>query len=200
MEVDVLVCAHYFTIHPICSAIRLLSFCCFRFNYRSTHHLTTNGFYEFLNWFDERAWYPLGRIVGGTVSFSTFARNTQKCSVMVCLNKMHLGITLHGLSLRSSLQGSWKRSSSWLMLVLLPGHCPTGPLVVEHFGNMRFWGHWHHTCLPLRKLCMYSQEHVCVVLDCTSVFFPWWHCWVIKSFPFGCLRLCCYFSLMMHRC
>uniref|UniRef100_A0A8C6WSD8 Dolichyl-diphosphooligosaccharide--protein glycosyltransferase subunit STT3B n=1 Tax=Neogobius melanostomus TaxID=47308 RepID=A0A8C6WSD8_9GOBI len=39
----------------------------FRFNYRSTHHLTSNGFYEFLNWFDERAWYPLGRIVGGTV-------------------------------------------------------------------------------------------------------------------------------------
>uniref|UniRef100_M3ZKC8 Dolichyl-diphosphooligosaccharide--protein glycosyltransferase subunit STT3B n=1 Tax=Xiphophorus maculatus TaxID=8083 RepID=M3ZKC8_XIPMA len=37
------------------------------FNYRSTHHLTSNGFYEFLNWFDERAWYPLGRIVGGTV-------------------------------------------------------------------------------------------------------------------------------------
>ncbi|KAG7262874.1 LOW QUALITY PROTEIN: hypothetical protein CRUP_034501, partial [Coryphaenoides rupestris] len=37
------------------------------FNYRSTHHLATNGFYEFLNWFDERAWYPLGRIVGGTV-------------------------------------------------------------------------------------------------------------------------------------
>ncbi len=46
-----------------------LSQCC-RFNYRSTHHLTTNGFYEFLNWFDERAWYPLGRIVGGTVSVS----------------------------------------------------------------------------------------------------------------------------------
>ncbi|KAG7225474.1 hypothetical protein INR49_027469 [Caranx melampygus] len=39
-----------------------------RFNYRSTHHLTTNGFYEFLNWFDERAWYPLGRIVGGTLA------------------------------------------------------------------------------------------------------------------------------------
>uniref|UniRef100_A0AAV2KBR7 dolichyl-diphosphooligosaccharide--protein glycotransferase n=1 Tax=Knipowitschia caucasica TaxID=637954 RepID=A0AAV2KBR7_KNICA len=37
-----------------------------RFNYRSTHHLASNGFYEFLNWFDERAWYPLGRIVGGT--------------------------------------------------------------------------------------------------------------------------------------
>uniref|UniRef100_A0A914W2M4 dolichyl-diphosphooligosaccharide--protein glycotransferase n=1 Tax=Plectus sambesii TaxID=2011161 RepID=A0A914W2M4_9BILA len=37
------------------------------FNYRATHHMVENGFYNFLNWFDERAWYPLGRIVGGTV-------------------------------------------------------------------------------------------------------------------------------------
>jgi dolichyl-diphosphooligosaccharide--protein glycosyltransferase len=37
------------------------------FNYRSTVYMTENGFYNFLNWFDERAWYPLGRIVGGTV-------------------------------------------------------------------------------------------------------------------------------------
>ena len=38
-----------------------------RFNYRSTHYMVKHGFYNFLNWFDERAWYPLGRIVGGTV-------------------------------------------------------------------------------------------------------------------------------------
>jgi len=44
-----------------------------RFNYRSTHHLASHGFYEFLNWFDERAWYPLGRIVGGTVSITIIA-------------------------------------------------------------------------------------------------------------------------------
>ena len=37
------------------------------FNYRSTKYMTENGFYNFLNWFDDRAWYPLGRIVGGTV-------------------------------------------------------------------------------------------------------------------------------------
>jgi len=37
------------------------------FNYRSTVYMTDNGFYNFLNWFDEFAWYPLGRIVGGTV-------------------------------------------------------------------------------------------------------------------------------------
>ena len=30
--------------------------------------MVENGFYNFLNWFDSRAWYPLGRIVGGTVS------------------------------------------------------------------------------------------------------------------------------------
>mgnify|MGYP007015776031 CR=1 FL=1 len=29
--------------------------------------MVENGFYDFLNWFDDRAWYPLGRIVGGTV-------------------------------------------------------------------------------------------------------------------------------------
>ena len=38
------------------------------FNYRATHYMVKNGFYNFLNWFDERAWFPLGRIVGGTVS------------------------------------------------------------------------------------------------------------------------------------
>ncbi|XP_028967977.1 dolichyl-diphosphooligosaccharide--protein glycosyltransferase subunit STT3B [Galendromus occidentalis] len=37
------------------------------FNYRATHYMVEHGFYKFLNWFDERAWYPLGRIVGGTV-------------------------------------------------------------------------------------------------------------------------------------
>ena len=33
----------------------------FRFNYRSTAYMVEHGFYDFLNWFDERAWYPLGR-------------------------------------------------------------------------------------------------------------------------------------------
>ena len=37
------------------------------FNYRTTRFLTENGFYSFHNWFDDRAWYPLGRIIGGTI-------------------------------------------------------------------------------------------------------------------------------------
>lgn len=37
------------------------------FNYRTTVTLVENGYYEFVNWFDEMSWYPLGRVVGGTV-------------------------------------------------------------------------------------------------------------------------------------
>ncbi|KAL1513173.1 hypothetical protein ABEB36_002618 [Hypothenemus hampei] len=37
------------------------------FNYRTTKFLAENGFYAFHNWFDDRAWYPLGRIIGGTI-------------------------------------------------------------------------------------------------------------------------------------
>ncbi|ORE06280.1 STT3 subunit of Oligosaccharyl transferase [Rhizopus microsporus var. microsporus] len=37
------------------------------FNYRATRMLVKDGFYEFWNWFDDRSWYPLGRVVGGTV-------------------------------------------------------------------------------------------------------------------------------------
>eukprot|EP01116_Phalansterium_solitarium_P018505 TRINITY_DN4918_c0_g1_i1.p1 TRINITY_DN4918_c0_g1~~TRINITY_DN4918_c0_g1_i1.p1 ORF type:complete len:703 (-),score=173.10 TRINITY_DN4918_c0_g1_i1:149-2257(-) len=37
------------------------------FNFRSTKYLVDEGIYNFLNWFDDASWYPLGRIVGGTI-------------------------------------------------------------------------------------------------------------------------------------
>eukprot|EP00163_Fabomonas_tropica_P007880 TRINITY_DN17522_c0_g1_i2.p2 TRINITY_DN17522_c0_g1~~TRINITY_DN17522_c0_g1_i2.p2 ORF type:complete len:121 (+),score=25.04 TRINITY_DN17522_c0_g1_i2:260-622(+) len=37
------------------------------FNFRATYTLVTQGSTEFWNWFDKTAWYPLGRLVGGTV-------------------------------------------------------------------------------------------------------------------------------------
>ncbi|KAI4319255.1 hypothetical protein MLD38_032878 [Melastoma candidum] len=37
------------------------------FNYRTTLFLTKHGFAEFWNWFDSESWYPLGRIIGGTL-------------------------------------------------------------------------------------------------------------------------------------
>ncbi|XP_020913083.1 dolichyl-diphosphooligosaccharide--protein glycosyltransferase subunit STT3B [Exaiptasia diaphana] len=60
------------------------------FNYRATHHLANNGFYNFLNWFDERAWYPLGRIVGGTVYPGLMVTSAGIHSVLNTLN-----VTVH---------------------------------------------------------------------------------------------------------
>lgn len=37
------------------------------FNYRATKYLVSNGFNPFLNWFDDKTWYPLGRVTGGTL-------------------------------------------------------------------------------------------------------------------------------------
>uniref|UniRef100_A0AAV1THW9 dolichyl-diphosphooligosaccharide--protein glycotransferase n=1 Tax=Peronospora matthiolae TaxID=2874970 RepID=A0AAV1THW9_9STRA len=38
-----------------------------QFNFRVTKFLAQHGVYELLDWFDDRAWYPLGRVVGTTV-------------------------------------------------------------------------------------------------------------------------------------
>ncbi|XP_027357823.1 dolichyl-diphosphooligosaccharide--protein glycosyltransferase subunit STT3A isoform X3 [Abrus precatorius] len=37
------------------------------FSIRLFSFLTKNGIYDFWNWFDDRTWYPLGRVIGGTV-------------------------------------------------------------------------------------------------------------------------------------
>lgn len=37
------------------------------FNFRTTKMLAREGFYKFLNWFDSESWYPLGRVIGGTI-------------------------------------------------------------------------------------------------------------------------------------
>ena len=37
------------------------------FNYRTTKYLAQEGLYQFWNWFDSESWYPLGRVIGGTI-------------------------------------------------------------------------------------------------------------------------------------
>lgn len=37
------------------------------FNFRATKYLVKHGFYSFWDWFDDRTWYPLGRVTGGTL-------------------------------------------------------------------------------------------------------------------------------------
>ena len=40
---------------------------CSYFNYRVSRFLTQKGFYETWDFFDDFTWYPLGRVVGGTM-------------------------------------------------------------------------------------------------------------------------------------
>ncbi|KAJ6258687.1 hypothetical protein Dda_6736 [Drechslerella dactyloides] len=37
------------------------------FNFRASKYLVKHGFFDFWNWFDDRTWYPLGRVTGGTL-------------------------------------------------------------------------------------------------------------------------------------
>jgi len=56
------------------------------FNYRTTKYLSSEGFYDFLNWFDDRAWYPLGRIIGGTIYPGLMATAAALHSILNTLN------------------------------------------------------------------------------------------------------------------
>lgn len=40
---------------------------CRWFNFRASKYLVNTSFEKFWNWFDERSWYPLGRVAGGTL-------------------------------------------------------------------------------------------------------------------------------------
>ncbi|KAJ2943996.1 hypothetical protein O0L34_g8321 [Tuta absoluta] len=56
------------------------------FNYRTTRFLTEEGFYSFHNWFDDRAWYPLGRIIGGTIYPGLMVTSATLYNIMQFLN------------------------------------------------------------------------------------------------------------------
>lgn len=59
------------------------------FNFRSTKELVEHGFYAFLNWFDQMSWYPLGRVVGGTVYPGTLDTLRLIKGIMVTAALMH---------------------------------------------------------------------------------------------------------------
>ncbi|TBU45418.1 oligosaccharyl transferase STT3 subunit [Dichomitus squalens] len=56
------------------------------FNYRATKVLAEKGFYAFWNWFDHTAWYPLGRVVGGTIYPGLMATSGVIYNVLHALN------------------------------------------------------------------------------------------------------------------
>ena len=61
------------------------------FNFRTTKYLSSEGFYDFLNWFDDRAWYPLGRIIGGTIY----------PGLMATASFIHAGLNLLNISINT---------------------------------------------------------------------------------------------------
>lgn len=63
------------------------------FNYRTTRFLAEEGFYKFHNWFDDRAWYPLGRIIGGTIYPGTLSEPEHGASA--CMNEFDRSIPIH---------------------------------------------------------------------------------------------------------
>ena len=64
------------------------------FNYRTTKFLADEGFYKFHNWFDERAWYPLGRIIGGTIYPGLMVTST---IIYHILNFFHISIEVRNV-------------------------------------------------------------------------------------------------------
>ncbi|KAI0287353.1 Oligosaccharyl transferase STT3 subunit [Russula brevipes] len=64
------------------------------FNYRATRVLASKGFYEFWNWFDPTAWYPLGRVVGGTIYPGIMATSGVIYNV---LHSLHLPVDIRNI-------------------------------------------------------------------------------------------------------
>ena len=77
--------------------------------------MVNHGFYNFLNWFDDRAWYPLGRIVGGTVSqlyvYINVPRHDKTNKVTVCLAKSQISLGILPVWSESSLS-AWRNLGS----------------------------------------------------------------------------------------
>ncbi|KAM6492683.1 oligosaccharyl transferase STT3 subunit [Amanita muscaria] len=64
------------------------------FNFRATKVLASEGFYEFWNWFDPTAWYPLGRVVGGTIYPGLMATSGVIYNV---LHALHLPVDIRNI-------------------------------------------------------------------------------------------------------
>ncbi|KAK3886300.1 hypothetical protein Pcinc_009544 [Petrolisthes cinctipes] len=64
------------------------------FNYRTTKFLAEEGFYNFHNWFDDRAWYPLGRIIGGTIYPGLMVTSA---AIYHILNWLHISIDVRNV-------------------------------------------------------------------------------------------------------
>eukprot|EP00055_Hartaetosiga_balthica_P006311 m.19611 g.19611 ORF g.19611 m.19611 type:complete len:719 (+) comp5139_c0_seq1:97-2253(+) len=106
------------------------------FNYRTTRYLVEEGLSDFQNWFDDRAWYPLGRIVGGTIYPGLMVTSS---IIHKMLHFVHVNInireicvflaplfsaftTLATYSLTAELRGEKAGLVAALMIAIVPGY------------------------------------------------------------------------------
>lgn len=72
------------------------------FNYRVTQYLTKEGFLNMWNWFDDRTWYPLGRVIGGTMYPVRPGQSAADCLCrqigLGCVCNEELSCTLEGIA------------------------------------------------------------------------------------------------------
>ena len=74
------------------------------FNFRTTKFLATEGFLDFLNWFDDRGWYPLGRTIGGTIYPGLMAT---AASFYWVLHALHVTINIRNMCVFVVGGGGW---------------------------------------------------------------------------------------------
>eukprot|EP01105_Mastigella_eilhardi_P007214 TRINITY_DN18724_c0_g1_i1.p1 TRINITY_DN18724_c0_g1~~TRINITY_DN18724_c0_g1_i1.p1 ORF type:complete len:736 (-),score=222.48 TRINITY_DN18724_c0_g1_i1:65-2242(-) len=87
------------------------------FNFRSTKYLVSHGLYNFLNWFDDLTWYPLGRIVGGTVYPGLMFT---AALLHVFLNALHFTVDIRNVCV---LLAPWFASNTTLITYFLTKEC-----------------------------------------------------------------------------
>jgi dolichyl-diphosphooligosaccharide--protein glycosyltransferase len=90
------------------------------FNYRTTKFLSNEGFYSFHNWFDDRAWYPLGRIIGGTIYPGLMIT---AALVYWVLNAISIAINIRNVCV---FLAPWMASNTTLVAYLLTKEVMTG--------------------------------------------------------------------------
>ncbi|KAG1061612.1 hypothetical protein G6F42_027633 [Rhizopus arrhizus] len=138
--------------------------------------LVKDGFYEFWNWFDDRSWYPLGRVVGGPIypglmvsaaiihnilhyfHFPVDIRN-----ICVLLAPMFSGLTAFATYL---LTKELKDSSAGLLAAVFMGIAP-GYISRSVAGSYDNEAIAIFLLICLGRLCLYHQHYpiACLCVD-----------------------------------
>jgi len=96
------------------------------FNFRTTKYLASEGFLDFLDWFDDRGWYPLGRTIGGTIYPGLMLT---AASIHWALNAINITINIRNMCVfLAPLFSGLCAAASYLLTAEVTGRSATGLL------------------------------------------------------------------------